>query len=290
MSVVENVVYAHDLEKKWIQSHPAVLYDAYLIDKAYEKIIEEHFNDKGYIPEEVLSVEGVEIGSFGKISLASDADIIFLLKQSDLRNDDEEYFHRTNRKHPLWKTEAEFHAIFNDQTSIVRELNKVIHDIAKSQEQRYTEVNEEVLKMLEDEREKFNDENEIKGESADDRRILSLETKNQQIELVCIFKDFSEKQGIPFDYVIIYANQFNSSFREVEFSKMRFSLPTVEGTKEFGEVSTVNTPKESDDSEFFYIFCPKKNNGEKVEVSELIEDLMNFAGKMNARTVRKKVK
>ena len=32
LSVIESVVYAHDLEKKWIQSHPSVAYESYLIN------------------------------------------------------------------------------------------------------------------------------------------------------------------------------------------------------------------------------------------------------------------
>ena len=31
LSIIENVVYAHDAEKKWIQNHPVVLYEAYII-------------------------------------------------------------------------------------------------------------------------------------------------------------------------------------------------------------------------------------------------------------------
>ena len=31
ISVIENVVYAHDSERKWIQTHPVVLYEAYIL-------------------------------------------------------------------------------------------------------------------------------------------------------------------------------------------------------------------------------------------------------------------
>ena len=31
ISVIENVVYAHDAERKWIQTHPVVLYEAYIL-------------------------------------------------------------------------------------------------------------------------------------------------------------------------------------------------------------------------------------------------------------------
>lgn len=38
VSVIENVVYAHDAEKKWIQNHPVVLYEAYIIKHILENI------------------------------------------------------------------------------------------------------------------------------------------------------------------------------------------------------------------------------------------------------------
>lgn len=31
ISVIENVVYAHDSERKWIQSHPIVIYETYIL-------------------------------------------------------------------------------------------------------------------------------------------------------------------------------------------------------------------------------------------------------------------
>lgn len=33
LSVIENVVYAHDAEKKWIQNHPVILYETFLIQR-----------------------------------------------------------------------------------------------------------------------------------------------------------------------------------------------------------------------------------------------------------------
>ncbi len=44
VSIIENVVYAYDAEKKWIQNHPVVLYEAYII-----KHMLEHLNEKTFI-------------------------------------------------------------------------------------------------------------------------------------------------------------------------------------------------------------------------------------------------
>lgn len=42
ISVIENVVYAHDAERKWIQNHPVVQYEAYLLQSAIEAIKEKY--------------------------------------------------------------------------------------------------------------------------------------------------------------------------------------------------------------------------------------------------------
>lgn len=37
VSVLENVIYAHDLERKWIQSHPSIIYESYLLETLNRK-------------------------------------------------------------------------------------------------------------------------------------------------------------------------------------------------------------------------------------------------------------
>lgn len=39
LSVIENVIYAHDSEKKWIQNHPVILYESFLINQIITLII-----------------------------------------------------------------------------------------------------------------------------------------------------------------------------------------------------------------------------------------------------------
>lgn len=33
LSVIENVIYAHDSEKKWIQNHPVIQYEVFLVQR-----------------------------------------------------------------------------------------------------------------------------------------------------------------------------------------------------------------------------------------------------------------
>ena len=85
ISIIENVVYAHDAEKKWIQTHPIVLYEMYILQHIMQML------DKNISTEEqklfsleTLSDEGLAFERIGKIALISDDDIVFLLKNQAL--------------------------------------------------------------------------------------------------------------------------------------------------------------------------------------------------------------
>ena len=82
VSVIENVVYAHDAERKWIQTHPAVIYEISLIQQNINNVIEEGFED-GIIPLEALTEKGISVSLNKKSQLVvryiSDSDFLFFL-------------------------------------------------------------------------------------------------------------------------------------------------------------------------------------------------------------------
>lgn len=53
ISVIENVVYAHDAERKWIQNHPVVLYECYILNHIFQ-----HLNNQLY--EQPLDSDTIE--------------------------------------------------------------------------------------------------------------------------------------------------------------------------------------------------------------------------------------
>ena len=100
LSVIENVIYANDLERRWIQSHPAILYDCWLVEGllvcfdeyAKRRIMEaaQAKKDKpASVPalrtiytKEALSAEGISEGDY-KLRLLCDDDIICYGKNID---------------------------------------------------------------------------------------------------------------------------------------------------------------------------------------------------------------
>ncbi len=139
ISVIENVVYAHDAERKWIQNHPAVQYESYLLQSAFEEL-KDKYKDVNLFSYQSLTEAGIKLNKDYKISLLCDADIIFLMKNLDSDNV-KEYYRSIERRHPLWKSEAEYKAIFTAYSNQIFEvienafenLNKYINKVCRSQ-------------------------------------------------------------------------------------------------------------------------------------------------------------
>lgn len=81
LSVLENVVYARDLEKKWIQSHPVVLYEQLLVQHMAAKVCTGDGQNSCLFCEQALKEDGVQAEGGFRVRLFSDDDVVFLAKQ-----------------------------------------------------------------------------------------------------------------------------------------------------------------------------------------------------------------
>ena len=220
ISVIENVVYAHDAERKWIQNHPVVQYEAYLLQSAIEAL-KNKYTHVDLFSYEALTEDGVEIFENYKISLLCDADITFLMKNLD-SDSEKEYFQRKNRRHPLWKSEAEYKAIFNvgytDKIFEIVEnglegLCKYLNFVCKSQE-----INEIALGACEKDLENAQRLLETTTVNKENIETMIVE-KGKHLQWLKALKTFAEEQKLDFDFVILRANQFNSGFAKEAFAK-----------------------------------------------------------------------
>lgn len=172
---------------------------------------------------EALTEEGIEIFDDYKISLLCDADITFLMKNLD--NDSEkEYYQRKDRRHPLWKSEAEYKAIFNvgytDRIFEIVEnglegLCKYLNFVCKSQEINETAL-DACIKDIE------NAQSLLKSTTLNKENIEAIIVeKEKNLQWLNALKAFAEEQKIDFDFVILKANQFNSGFAKDAFAKIQ---------------------------------------------------------------------
>lgn len=134
ISVIENVVYAHDAERKWIQNHPIVLYECYILNHIFQHLNEQLNTETDKLfSYQSLTQEGHILKDNVKVSLLCDDDIVYIMKnipscETELSK---EYFERNKRRHPIWKSEAEYEAFIfgamggqNDSMEAWKHLNR----------------------------------------------------------------------------------------------------------------------------------------------------------------------
>lgn len=115
LSIIENITYANDLERRWIQSNPTILYDCKLVEQAIVRYnrytMGKHKRLKKYgnvFNKVAISKAGFPKKDGVKLRLLCDDDIITFLKNVDESIVGEHYFSRDIRFKPLWKSEAEY--------------------------------------------------------------------------------------------------------------------------------------------------------------------------------------
>lgn len=270
ISVIENVVYAHDAERKWIQNHPVVQYEAYLLQSAIEALKNKyaHINLFSY---EALTEEGIKIFDDYKISLLCDADITFLIKNLD-SDSEKEYYRRKDRRHPLWKSEAEYKAIFTvgytDRIFEIVEnglenLCKYLNFVCKSQEINETALNE-CIEDIKRSKKLFEDTT-VNRENFES----TIVDKEKHLQWLKALKTFAGEQEIDFDFVILKANQFNSGFAKDDFAKIQIEFDTLQKPCFFEKVTNTLKAERSSREKFFYLFYRRTDRENKIDLRRL---------------------
>lgn len=265
VSVIENVVYAHDAERKWIQTHPVVLYDMYIIQHIINNLNKD-MNEKGIslFSIEALGSDGISIGNGDKISLLCDDDIVHFLKK---KTDDElynEFFSRNIRRHPLWKSEAEYKAYLSLQYSgkPLEELEKAFDETEKYLRNVSESwiINDAIIEKVKAELEKITNT----GSAEVDVKSWNkqLKTKETILKLMCCMKEYANSCGCECNFVILKASQFYSSFNKNEFENIPIIFKSKKNNSDFPFCKVVSTLGNTGqkNKEFFYLYFKYENN------------------------------
>lgn len=261
ISVIENVVYAHDAERKWIQAHPVVLYEAYILQHIIGYLSEQFDDrDKKLFSLESLSKRGQQFANGLSISLLCDDDIIYLMKNHFHNELCEEFFERRIRRHPVWKSEAEYKAFILDLTSGGKWLEKF--EKAMSVTAMYLikstdswVIDKALIAKLEKEKDTLKD-TEMDKETKD----VQLQNKEMILKVIHSLEDYADEKSIDCNFVILKASQFNSGFGKPDFSSTNIAFQTKEGEKvaAVGEIVSALEAKARDRDDFFYLFYKRR--------------------------------
>lgn len=276
LSVLENVIIAHDAEKKWLQSHPVILYESWLVAGMIRFAISE-YKKRGItlFSKKALSEEGVE-NEHVKVRLLSDSDILSFVKLNGYHEECvKSFFNRELRRKSFWKSEAEYKVLFESKFSTQENGNlSKIEKYFNSLNILLREIddNQNVLQVI-------NDDILTKLSNAVRRKGNTEERKELLKETIWLFKKLKglcKKHNCDdFDFVILSANSFQSSFNKDAFAKIKVVFPDINRVETVD--SSLNTLKSNPSrDEFFYLFAPN-NIRDSIPVSEIIDVIQNFS-------------
>lgn len=271
LSTLESVILAHDMEKKWIQNHPVIKYECYLVSymiaktqSYYKKHKVELFSPKS------LSEDGIGRGNF-KICLLSDSDIKVFSKR--FFNKDiiiKEYFYREKRRKPLWKSESEYRMLFEQRGVDKTILSELEARISSLEDLLVGEFDIPIINQ--------NSLDYLKSELIDEalpKRIQlgKSDELKKSIDLLDVLKSYSEKNSFPFDYVLVSAQQFMTGFNKGEFKsiKVRFDNNDIKSLESIIYLFSAEQPREN----FFYLFADSDVKN-KINVREITFELVKF--------------
>lgn len=256
LSVIENITYANDLERRWIQSNPTILYDCKLLEHAIRRY--NHYMMKKYnkltiygnvFNKMAISKEGFPKEDKVKIRLLCDDDIIAYLKNEDESIIGDHYFSRDIRFKPLWKSEAEYTLKVKEGIAL-KKLENVLMVLRDSLKYGLFFLNEEEQKRLDKERTKVKKDKQAQYTAP--------------IYLLNFFEKFANAYGFDFQFAIIRESAFISNKRKMEQNPIYIELDETEKTTfmevMYGKEKAVNTGKDSmHDTQIFYVYTSKKN-------------------------------
>lgn len=270
LSIIENVIFAYDAERKWIQNHPVVLYEHFLVQHAID-VTKQYYNglrqDQPHQPAlfsyDSLTVAGNEFSKSLKISLLSDDDVIYSIKNIEECKTEltQEYFSRIDRRHAVWKSESEFRALFEQVLGPVplNEMEKFFEQIDKKLRTTGRAglpiINDDFLNECIREREKLDSNPLPEKDSVEVRALL-----DRAIPILTAMKEYMESKGFVFNFVYVSAKQFHSAFGKSGLNNILIYYPKFERAYYIKEVSTILDTNSSGREKFFYLFYLRRTS------------------------------
>jgi len=281
LSIIENVVFAHDAERKWIQTHPIVLYEMYIIQHIMNKLDKAlSTSDQKLFSPETLSKDGVIIKGIGKLSLLSDDDIIYLIKNylnDDLSN---EFFERRERRHPLWKSEPEYNAYFTrkygSQGTLIQKFNNALEAIELFIRKNTDTwiIDDAIIKKTQDEKKQAEELLAQGGLSPVDEESFQtiVDDREKILPILECLQKYSTDQGIKCNFIILNADMFYSSFNKTDFGNIPIEFDGK--CSSFEDVVSTLSSEKSSNPNFFYIFYKESGAIDKNKLRDAMVSAM----------------
>jgi len=288
VSVIENVIYARDAEKKWIQGHPVVLYESYLVQEIIQEYIKSFselaFSSKSLSPDGIIIETEKDKGVDGTfIRLLCDDDIIVFAKNKMSDNPtSRQYFERSLRMHAFWKSEAEFNTkLLKDMTDSGKKAVKLIMDktIRPKKEDRVVIVNDQFRNSILNMREKDEDKANLRGLDIK----TSLTEYDAQLRLTDFLLKYADEKHTPRSFVLMSANSFSSGFDSREFKSLKIKFDGDHFWRLDKVIPTLDLEKQEkikeEEPPLFYIFYSRNEEEDYNDLCDRLTECFNSIGR-----------
>ena len=272
LSIIENAVYAHDIEKKWVQGHPAILYDSFLLQQTIidiEDRLRKDDQESGTPPVSTLfsydslTGKGSTFKDF-QIRYLSDPDLVYLMKNKYRSRYSEEYFSRDTRRVPIWKSEAEFKDLFQEgeRQLISQAMDVILTD--SSPKKISAEVNSCTLQKTEQD-----------IADAESRSLVHMvESHKKKLAYFQALLDVCKGHGVEENVLLLSTAFFKSNFSKQEIDDLLILFPAGQRIHRLKDVATTLNSRSLSDERFTYLFYYPKPGRDKVDAVRFAEDMV----------------
>lgn len=268
LSVIENVTFANDLERHWIQNNPTILYDVKLIQLAIEayddtmvhKYHKELGDEKSIFSRTAISSDGyIEKGI--PLSLLCDDDIIcFLKNEYHNENISKQFFDRSQRLKPIWKSEIEFRNLEKELlgNGVARSFKNTLKAIHKNR----FYINDEQFKKEQDTITEL--KTTINGNSPEDLKELAkktLKTQENIIKIFELFEKFKNEYSLKNEFAFIFVDKhYESNYVKLDNEEIyiEFNPNRVIQLKDALSIKAIDSNDE-EKTGYYYIYTSKHN-------------------------------
>lgn len=267
LSVIENVAYANDLERRWIQCNPTVLYDCKLINVAIinynEYMIKSYPALKKYknvFNRQAISKEGFPQEDEIPLRLLSDDDIVSFLKNNCNDIISEQYFSRDRRYKPLWKSETEFDEAVKKELSarILRELRCELKALTSPRGEEETDgkslflINEQIYQAA------LQDAKSVLSNPALAKKRGELE--KSKLKVYQVLRRFSHDNALEYHFAVICSGHFESNYKKLAMNEIYVELAQNRVVQLSSTLPIkATTASEEEQQGLFFIYTSREN-------------------------------
>ena len=268
LSVIENVTFANDLERHWIQNNPTILYDVKLIQLAIENydsyMVDKYHaqlgDEKSIFSKAAISLSGY-IDKGINLSLLSDDDIVCFLKNDyNTNNISKQFFDRSQRLKPLWKSEIEFRNL--EEEILGNSVARSFKNTLKAIKDNTFYINGEKYKQALSEKSALEDT--INGNAPENLKNIaknSLKAQEIVLKIYEIFNKFAAQYDLKNDFAFIFVDKhYESNYVKLgnEEIYIEFTPDRVIQLKDALSVKAVDSSDEEKNG-YYYVFTSKHN-------------------------------